>query len=70
MTLLHIFINFVQFVLFLKLSNQSEQLKYYEDFFYQPKDALNRNALKIDDYKWPNGIVYYEFSDEYSGWQR
>lgn len=46
-------------------SIRTENRNYFETFYNSPIDPVQRNALKMKDYKWPNGVVYYEFGDEY-----
>jgi len=31
-----------------------------------PQFDQHRNAMKMEQYKWPNGVIPYEISDEYS----
>jgi choriolysin L len=40
---------------------------YYENLPENwPEFGSHRNAMKMEQYKWPNGIIPYEISDEYT----
>lgn len=39
--------------------------EYFETFVNDDVGALLRNAINIDSFKWPNGEIYYKFSDQY-----
>lgn len=39
--------------------------QFYETFSDTLPDPLMRNAIKWSQYKWPNGIIPYEFSEVY-----
>lgn len=45
---------------------KSNRLSYFETDFHEPEAGLQRNAIKLDQYKWPNGTVPYVFADDYS----
>lgn len=38
---------------------------YFETFYENPFDPFNRNAVKIDKFKWPNGRILYQFDETY-----
>lgn len=39
---------------------------YFETYFVEPDTNDQRNALKWEQYKWPNGTVPYIFDDSYT----
>jgi len=40
---------------------------YFETYFIEPNaDHLSRNALNLEKYKWPGGIVHYVFDSAYN----
>lgn len=43
----------------------STEANYFESFYDEPEQT-GRNAVKLEKYKWPNGIVPYIFHREYS----
>ncbi|XP_063695593.1 zinc metalloproteinase nas-13 [Culicoides brevitarsis] len=58
---------FSLFVLLFKLIGASDE--YFEDLF-ESNSILDRNAINIDDYKWPNAKIPYIFSEDYSHFDR
>lgn len=48
-------------------SEEMHKTNYFESFFVEPTPGIQgRNALKIEQYKWPNGIVPYVFHADYN----
>lgn len=41
------------------------EINYFESFYEEPQQT-GRNAIKLEQYKWPNGIVPYIFHREYT----
>lgn len=39
---------------------------YFETYYIQPDSNNGRNAIKMDQYKWPNGTVPYIFDSTYN----
>lgn len=61
-------IGIVHFVLLFAIAVESvhnENRDYFETLFSSPVDPLNRNSIKMNQFKWPNGVVHYEFSEDY-----
>lgn len=63
MNLFDFFYYFILLTVLLLAGNEGSS--YFETYFDSPVDSLNRNALKMDNYKWPTGVVYYEFDSTY-----
>lgn len=43
----------------------TNELNYFETYFVEPH-IDTRNAIKLEQYKWPNGVVPYVFHTDYS----
>lgn len=59
-------INYFQFVVWMSIGSVVYATNYFETYFHEPQVKQNsRNAIKIDKYKWPGGLVHYEFDYTY-----
>lgn len=55
-------------VQFVSVSGIVFSAEYFETYFVQPpRDSVDasRNAMRLDQYKWPNAEIPYEFNDDY-----
>lgn len=53
-------------IVVIEASQDMARTNYFETYFNQPDHSDERNALKWENFKWPNGIVPYLFGEEYS----
>ena len=54
-----------------KSGNPEEQGEYFEgDIILVDKPVLSRNGIDYTQYRWPGGVVYYEFAATVSKWYR
>lgn len=59
--------DFFQFILWLLIGSVVCTEKYFETYFIEPEpDHNSRNAMQLERYKWPGGIVYYVFDKSYN----
>lgn len=60
-------LNFFQFILWLLVGSVICRENYFETYFIEPEtDQNSRNAINMERYKWPDGIVYYVFDRSYN----
>lgn len=60
-------LNFFQFTLWLLIGSVICTENYFETYFIEPEtDQNSRNAINMERYKWPDGIVYYVFDSSYN----
>lgn len=59
--------NYFRFFLLLKIGSVICSTNYFETYFIEPENDQNsRNALKLEQYKWPQGIVHFVFDSTYN----
>lgn len=58
------FVIFCVFYFLIKLTDETEE-KYFESSYENPFDPFERNAVKIEKFKWPNGKILYRFNEKY-----
>ncbi|XP_037035353.1 zinc metalloproteinase nas-4-like [Bradysia coprophila] len=56
---------FFQLILWLYISTVGCTRKYFETFVIEPQQS-SRNAISLEQFKWPNGIVHYIFDSSYN----
>lgn len=60
-------LNLCVLLLFLLVKRSAEtEEKYFETFYENPFDPFERNAVKMESYKWPHGKILYRFNEKYS----
>lgn len=60
-------LNYFQLILWLYIASVICSGKYFETYFNEPNvDHFGRNALNLEKYKWPGGIVHYVFHSAYN----
>lgn len=57
----------INLIIVLYFIGTSSAINYFEAFAVQPNidESNNRNAVKLEIFKWPNGIVPYIFHKDY-----
>jgi hypothetical protein len=61
------------FCAILELSYQLPSDRFFETFSIDPNtlyDDTNRNAIAMEDYLWPNGMIPFKFDDAYTSMDR
>lgn len=63
--------NSLQFLLFYNFCSVICSANYFETYFIEPEIDINsRNAINVEKYKWPDGIVHFTFDNSYDASDR
>lgn len=58
-------LNLFPLILWLRIGSVICTTNYFETYFIEP-DHDSRNAMNMERYKWPNGIVHFVFDSSYN----